>query len=60
MNPYLAAADDPLSTRQLMLTDRYRVLWLELLPECFFSLRTQCPTTVRPPFQPLLSSSYEP
>ena len=46
LNPYASTAGDPLSTKQLLQSNEYRISYLELLPECFFSLRAHCKTSV--------------
>jgi len=46
LNPYASIAGDPLSTKQLLESHEYRISYLELLPECFFSLRARCKTSV--------------
>ena len=45
-NPYLAPIGDPFRSRQLLLSEKYRVLWLELLPNCSFSMKIYSPTLV--------------
>ena len=45
-NPYLASPEDPFRAKQLLLNDKFRVLWLELAPQCIFTMRIYTPSTV--------------